>query len=176
MHSFASVKSRRPRHGIKNHPCKQALYNYTKCETAGLQSKYKVFHFCLCSLLPFTVILLCFLEAITDFETNVSDKSFIEEQRFEAIIASLSSSNNKYRYVGYTCRLYMPTLTPTHWRAQGVHDWSTHERAWRRYRESRWLLQSTKEMSKQIRVSIVWNALYKRHSTINEQAIGLDTC
>ena len=32
-----------------------------------------------------------------DFETNVSDKSFIEEQRFEAIIASLSSSNNKYR-------------------------------------------------------------------------------
>ena len=74
------------------------------------------------------------------------------------------------------CRLYMPTLTPTHWRAQGVHDWSTHERAWRRYRESRWLLQSTKEMSKQIRVSIVWNALYKRHSTINEQAIGLDTC
>ena len=33
----------------------------------------------------------------TDFETNVSDKSFIEEQRFEAIIASLSSSNNKYR-------------------------------------------------------------------------------
>ena len=31
------------------------------------------------------------------FETNVSDKSFIEEQRFEAIIASLSSSNNKYR-------------------------------------------------------------------------------
>ena len=31
-----------------------------------------------------------------DFETNVSDKSFIEE-RFEAIIASLSSSNNKYR-------------------------------------------------------------------------------
>ena len=32
-----------------------------------------------------------------DFETNVSDKSFIEEQRFEVIIASLSSSNNKYR-------------------------------------------------------------------------------
>ena len=32
-----------------------------------------------------------------DFETNVSDKSFIEEQRFEAIMASLSSSNNKYR-------------------------------------------------------------------------------
>ena len=32
-----------------------------------------------------------------DFETNVSDKSFIEERRFEAIIASLSSSNNKYR-------------------------------------------------------------------------------
>ena len=32
-----------------------------------------------------------------DFETNVSHKSFIEEQRFEAIIASLSSSNNKYR-------------------------------------------------------------------------------
>ena len=31
------------------------------------------------------------------FETNVSDKSFVEEQRFEAIIASLSSSNNKYR-------------------------------------------------------------------------------
>ena len=31
-----------------------------------------------------------------DFKTNVSDKSFIEEQRFEAIIAS-SSSNNKYR-------------------------------------------------------------------------------
>ena len=32
-----------------------------------------------------------------DFETNVSDKSFIEEQRFEAIITSLSSSKNKYR-------------------------------------------------------------------------------
>ena len=31
-----------------------------------------------------------------DFETNVSDKSFIEGQRFEAIMASLSSSNNKY--------------------------------------------------------------------------------
>ena len=31
-----------------------------------------------------------------DFETNVSDKSFIEE-RFEAIMASLSSSDNKYR-------------------------------------------------------------------------------
>ena len=31
-----------------------------------------------------------------DFETNVSDKSFIEEQRFEVIIASLSSSNNNY--------------------------------------------------------------------------------
>ena len=31
----------------------------------------------------------------SEFETNVSDKSFIEEQRFEAIVASLSSSNNK---------------------------------------------------------------------------------
>ena len=34
---------------------------------------------------------------LINFETNVSDKSFIEEQRFEAIMASLSSSNNKYR-------------------------------------------------------------------------------
>ena len=38
-----------------------------------------------------------------DFETNVSDKSFIEEQRFEAIIASLSSSNNKYRFLQLNC-------------------------------------------------------------------------
>ena len=40
---------------------------------------------------------MIFVARIIDSETNVSDKSFIEEQRFEAIIASLSSSNNKYR-------------------------------------------------------------------------------
>ena len=34
-----------------------------------------------------------------DLETNVSDKSFIKEQRFEAIMASLSSSNNKYGFM-----------------------------------------------------------------------------
>ena len=38
-----------------------------------------------------------FLGDYVAFETNVSDKRFIEEQRFEAIMASLSSSNNKYR-------------------------------------------------------------------------------
>ena len=40
-------------------------------------------------------ICCCIISMVIDnnFETNVSDKSFIEEQRFEAIIASLSSSN-----------------------------------------------------------------------------------
>jgi hypothetical protein len=34
---------------------------------------------------------------MVNFETNVSDNIFIEEQRFEAIIASLSSLN-EYLY------------------------------------------------------------------------------
>ena len=45
------------------------------------------------------MIIIIFINKLfeIDFETNVSDKSFIEEQRFEAIIGSLSHSNTKYR-------------------------------------------------------------------------------
>ena len=45
--------------------------------------------------------------AFTNFETNVSDKIFIEEQRFEADIASLSSSNEYfYSLIELSLRLF----------------------------------------------------------------------
>ena len=49
------------------------------------------------------LILLLFINKLfetVDFQTNVSDKIFIEEQRFEAIIASLSSSNEYFLQFG----------------------------------------------------------------------------
>ena len=61
---------------------------------------YDIFHHILANTsCIFTYFIKIFINKLfeIDFETNVSDKSFIEEQRFEAIIASLSSSNNKYR-------------------------------------------------------------------------------
>ena len=49
---------------------------------------------------PISRALVIFIDRLfeIDFETNVNDKSFIEEQSFElAIMASLSSSNNESR-------------------------------------------------------------------------------